>query len=67
MVHAVVSIGRALGMKVVAEGVETEEQRRFLKVAGAHAMQGYLFGKPMSGEELRALVEAQRNPARVAV
>jgi two-component system sensor histidine kinase BarA len=46
LVHAVVAIGRSLGMKVVAEGVETEAQRKFLKVAGVHAMQGYLFAKP---------------------
>jgi EAL domain-containing protein (putative c-di-GMP-specific phosphodiesterase class I)/signal transduction histidine kinase/HPt (histidine-containing phosphotransfer) domain-containing protein/CheY-like chemotaxis protein len=56
VVHAVVSIGRALGMKVVAEGVETEQQRSFLKIAGVHAMQGYLFGKPMPVAELKALV-----------
>ena len=54
LVHAVVSIGRALGMKVVAEGVETEMQRKFLKVAGVHAMQGYLFAKP---EPVAALKE----------
>jgi EAL domain-containing protein (putative c-di-GMP-specific phosphodiesterase class I) len=53
-VHAVVSIGRALGMKVVAEGVETEAQRKFLKIAGVHAMQGYLFARP---EPVAALKE----------
>ncbi len=52
VVHAVVSIGRALGMKVIAEGVETETQRKFLKVAGVHAMQGFLFGKAVSIDEL---------------
>jgi two-component system, NarL family, sensor histidine kinase BarA len=46
VIHAMVSMGRALGMKVVAEGVETELQHRFLKVTGVHSMQGYLFGKP---------------------
>ncbi|MDP3661001.1 EAL domain-containing protein [Phenylobacterium sp.] len=54
LVHAVVSIGRALGMKVVAEGVETQAQQRFLKTAGVHAMQDYLFGKPAPVEDLRA-------------
>ena len=52
VVHAVVSIGRALGMKVIAEGVETETQRKFLKVAGVHAMQGFLFGKAVGIDEL---------------
>ena len=68
VVHGVISIGRALGMKVVAEGVETEAQRSFLKVAGVHAMQGYLTGKPMPVEALKLLLEAQaaRTPVRVA-
>ena len=57
LVHAVISVGRALGMKVVAEGVETEEQRKFLAVAGVHAFQGYLFAKPMPIEHLAALWE----------
>jgi two-component system sensor histidine kinase BarA len=61
LVHAVISVGRALGMKVVAEGVETEAQRNFLKVAGVHAMQGYLFGKPEPVEALRAYL-AQQTP-----
>jgi EAL domain-containing protein (putative c-di-GMP-specific phosphodiesterase class I)/signal transduction histidine kinase/DNA-binding NarL/FixJ family response regulator len=47
IVHAVVSIGRALGMKVVAEGVETEAERSFLKNAGVHGLQGWLFGKAL--------------------
>ena len=55
LVHAVISVGRALGMKVVAEGVETEEQRKFLAIAGVHAFQGYLFAKPMPIEHLAAL------------
>ena len=60
LVHAVVSIGRALGMKVVAEGVETEAQRKFLKVAGVHAMQGYLFAKPEPVEALRERLAAMK-------
>jgi EAL domain-containing protein (putative c-di-GMP-specific phosphodiesterase class I)/signal transduction histidine kinase len=62
LVHAVVSIGRALGMKVVAEGVETEAQRKFLKVAGVHAMQGYLFAKPEPIAALKARFAAMRAP-----
>jgi two-component system sensor histidine kinase BarA len=61
LVHAVVSIGRALGMKVVAEGVETEAQRKFLKVAGVHAMQGYLFAKPEPVEALKARLAAMKS------
>ena len=49
IVHAVVSLGRGLGMKVTAEGVETAEQHLFLRAAGVHFMQGFRFGKPMTG------------------
>ena len=41
IVHAVVSLGRGLGMKVTAEGVETADQQLFLRAAGVHSMQGY--------------------------
>jgi diguanylate cyclase len=46
IVHAVVSLGRGLGMKVTAEGVETADQHLFLRAAGIHSMQGYRFGRP---------------------
>jgi diguanylate cyclase (GGDEF)-like protein len=48
IVHAIVSLGRGLGMKVTAEGVETPEQALFLRAAGVHSMQGYRYGRPMS-------------------
>jgi diguanylate cyclase (GGDEF)-like protein len=46
IVHAVVSLGRGLGMKVTAEGVETAEQHLFLRAAGVHSLQGFRFGRP---------------------
>jgi diguanylate cyclase len=52
IVHAVVSLGRGLGMKVTAEGVETAEQHLFLRAAGVHSMQGYRFGKPGTAGEI---------------
>jgi diguanylate cyclase (GGDEF)-like protein len=52
IVHAVVSLGRGLGMKVTAEGVETAEQHLFLRAAGVHSMQGYRFGKPGPATEI---------------
>jgi len=52
IVHAVVSLGRGLGMKVTAEGVESAEQHLFLRAAGVHSMQGFRFGKPGTPEEI---------------
>jgi EAL domain-containing protein (putative c-di-GMP-specific phosphodiesterase class I) len=67
LVHAVVSVGRALGMKVVAEGIETEAQQKFLRLAGVHSLQGYLFGKPAPIAEIRGcLAAAQARPVAVA-
>ncbi len=56
IIQAVTGIGRAFGMQVVAEGIETETQHSHLKAAGIHGMQGYLFGKPMPGAEFAALI-----------
>jgi diguanylate cyclase (GGDEF)-like protein len=52
IVHAVVSLGRGLGMKVTAEGVESAEQHLFLRAAGVHTMQGFRFGKPGAASEI---------------
>jgi EAL domain-containing protein (putative c-di-GMP-specific phosphodiesterase class I)/anti-sigma regulatory factor (Ser/Thr protein kinase) len=52
IVRAIVGIGVSLGKKIVAEGVETEAQRRFLAAAGVHALQGYLFAKPMTAAQI---------------
>ena len=54
IVHAVVSLGRGLGMKVTAEGVETAEQHLFLRAAGVHSMQGYRFGRPGPAADISA-------------
>jgi EAL domain-containing protein (putative c-di-GMP-specific phosphodiesterase class I) len=64
VIHAVVSIGRALGMKVIAEGVETQTQCNFLRIAGVYAMQGFLFGKPMPIDSLTPLLSSGRALAR---
>ena len=52
IVHAIVSLGRGLGMKVTAEGVETAEQQLFLRAAGVHSMQGYRFGRPSTAQAI---------------
>jgi len=52
ILHAIIALVRALGMKVTAEGVETVEQQRFLKAAGCHYLQGFLYARPLPAEEL---------------
>ena len=49
VVLAVISIARGLGLNLVAEGVETECQARYLEQAGCTTLQGYLFHKPLTG------------------
>ncbi|MDP5183204.1 EAL domain-containing protein [Blastococcus sp. BMG 814] len=56
LVASVVELGRALGMDVVAEGVETEAQLAELQAMDCRYLQGYLFGRPMPFAELRALL-----------
>lgn len=64
LVHSAVHLGRALGLEVTAEGVETEEQHRFLRAVGCHYLQGYLFSKPATADAITAMLEAERNPTR---
>ncbi len=64
LVHSVVHLGRALGLEVTAEGVETEEQRRFLQAVGCHLLQGYLFSKPVSAEQLDELLKIEGDLSR---
>jgi diguanylate cyclase (GGDEF)-like protein len=52
IVHAIVTLGRSLGMEVIAEGVETEAQLAHLRLEECHAAQGYLFGRPMPASEI---------------
>lgn len=51
---AIVALGKTLHLKVVAEGVETEEQKRFLAVLGCDLLQGFLPGRPMPADQLWA-------------
>ncbi|MEI8145610.1 MAG: EAL domain-containing protein [Alphaproteobacteria bacterium] len=60
IVHAVTAIGRALGLKVVAEGVETEPQHKFLMTAGVHYMQGYRFGRATPAIDITERVLRER-------
>jgi EAL domain-containing protein (putative c-di-GMP-specific phosphodiesterase class I) len=59
IVHAVVSLGRGLGMKVTAEGVESAEQQLFLRAAGVHFLQGYRFGRPVDASGITSRLARQ--------
>ncbi|WP_288902287.1 EAL domain-containing protein [uncultured Sneathiella sp.] len=59
--QTVISLGRSLGMKVLAEGVETMEQVEFLWSAQCHQAQGFLFSRPV---EAAAVMPYIRNPGR---
>ena len=54
IVQSTIDLGRNLGLRVVAEGVEDDDVRRELAALGCDLGQGYLFGRPMSGDELVA-------------
>src|SRR4030067_1012525 len=56
IVQAIIAMTEALGLNVIAEGVETEAQRDFLEKHGCHAFRGYLLRKPVIVEEFEALL-----------
>jgi diguanylate cyclase (GGDEF)-like protein len=57
--QAVVSLGRGLGLTILAEGVETQEQLEFLRLIQCHSAQGYLFSRPVPAGEVPSLFHAQ--------
>ncbi len=58
IVTSLIQLGRGLSLQVVAEGVETEAQRECLELLGCPVLQGYLFAKPMSGDEFLEWLKA---------
>jgi diguanylate cyclase (GGDEF)-like protein len=56
IIQAIVALGRALGLSITVEGVETEQQRVLLRLAGCDEMQGYLFAKPASAKTIDRLL-----------
>jgi diguanylate cyclase (GGDEF)-like protein len=59
LASAVITLGRELGLQVVAEGVETEEQSEFLSGRGCVLQQGYLHSRPVARGEFETLLRAQ--------
>ncbi len=56
VISAIISLAHNLNLKVVAEGVESEEQIAFLRSAGCDEIQGYISGRPMPADEFRKLI-----------
>ena len=56
--EAIIALSRAMGMSVIAEGVETDDQRKFLARLGCHAYQGYLFSRPLPAVDFEKILLA---------
>lgn len=65
IVKAIVSLGHSLGLTVVAEGVETEDQLRHLRAIGCDMIQGYFLSKPLPAQEMTSYVNTF-DPVRIA-
>ena len=59
IVHSIVHLGRALGLTVTAEGVETQDQHRFLQALGCHELQGFLFSPPVPASGIDRIVASR--------
>jgi len=63
IIQAIVALGRALGLSVLVEGVETEQQRVLLRLAGCDEMQGFLFARPAPAGTIDKLLRQGRGGA----
>lgn len=63
IVIAIISLANGLGLKTIAEGVETEEQLAFLREQGCNEVQGYYFSKPLPADEFEAFVRTWHSPS----
>ncbi|MCZ4312789.1 EAL domain-containing protein [Comamonadaceae bacterium G21597-S1] len=60
IVRAIIDLGHSLGMSVIAEGIETDEQRECMQLLGCDNYQGFLFSKPVPVDDFVALLKNQR-------
>src|SRR5439155_1667207 len=66
LVSTMISLARALRLKVIAEGVDAEDQANFLRLARCAEMQGYLLGKPVPRGRITALLRTEGAVERTA-
>lgn len=66
VINAIITMGRELGLKITAEGIETPEQMNFLARRGVTAGQGWLFAKAMPAAAFEAWVQQPRNTRKSA-
>jgi len=66
LAQAIISLGHALHLKVIAEGVETDAQLHFLKRHGCDQVQGFLYGEPVPPEQFAQLLERVRRKGKRA-
>lgn len=66
LVSAIVALAKRLSIEVVAEGVETEEQARYLTDLGCRELQGYLFSRPLPAVEAARMLQPAPKPPRAA-
>jgi EAL domain-containing protein (putative c-di-GMP-specific phosphodiesterase class I) len=61
IIKAIISLAHSMRLKTIAEGVETEDQLRFLQSLQCDGMQGYLFSRPLPAEEITQLLDEKRS------
>jgi diguanylate cyclase len=61
-IQAIIDLGKTLGMKTVAEGIETQQQLDWLRGAGCSSGQGFYLAKPMSDNDLRSAFVVEHEP-----
>ena len=66
IVRAIVGMGKALGMTINAEGVETEREAETLMREGCDEVQGFLYSRPVPGNDIDELIAAEKNIVRLA-